>query len=714
VAKPRVRVGRPYPLGATSDGKGVNFAIHSAAADAVMLCLFDADGSNERQLELTHQRHHIWYGYVPDLAPGALYGYRVKGAYDPPAGRRCNPHKLLLDPYARAIAGQPRWSSAHYGYVVGEEAEDLSCSIEDSGPVSPKGVIVDSVFDWSGSARPRTPWARSVFYEVHVKGFTKMHPDVPEAIRGTYAGMASPAAIAHLLRLGITAVELLPVHAFVDDHRLTDLGLVNYWGYNTLGFFAPEARYASDRSPGGAVREFKQMVKALHEAGIEVILDVVYNHTAEGNHLGPTLGFKGIDHAAYYRLSPEDRRYNVDYTGCGNTLDTTHPVVIRLIMDSPRYWVTEMGVDGFRFDLASALGRAAADFDPSGAFFAAIAQDPLLSTVKLIAEPWDLGPGGYRVGGYPQGWAEWNGAYRDTVRSFWCQREGHLTQLVQRLCGSADLYEAAGRLPTDSVNLITVHDGFTLADLVSYNHKHNEANLENNQDGEDHNRGWNGGFEGPTDDELVLAQRDRMRRNLMATLLLSQGTPLLLGGDEFGRTQQGNNNGYCQDSAISWFDWQWTPDAERMLAFTERLLELRRTLPSLRRPRFFSGRPGPDGVKDLTWLLPAGEEMPPDQWHDPGLVALAAQFSRWAALDDDAETEVPPPAAQCVLLLINGGREPVDFTLPALAGDRWTPRLDTRTRSGFPAQDGEPVQGRYTASGGSIVLLTQAADGGAE
>jgi isoamylase len=710
MAKPRVRTGRPYPLGATWDGKGVNFALHSAAADEVLLCLFDVGGGNERRLPLTHRQHHVWYGYVPDLAPGTLYAYRVKGAYDPGGGRRCNPHKLLLDPYARAIAGEPAWSSAHYSYVPGEEAEDFSCSVEDDAAGMPKCVVIDNAFDWQGTARPRTPWPRTVIYEVHVKGFTQAHPDVPEALRGSYAGFASPPAIAHFRRLGITAVELLPVHAFVDDQRLAELGLVNYWGYNSIGFFAPEARYATDRTPGGAVREFKQMVKTLHEAGIEVILDVVYNHTAEGNHLGPTLSFKGIDHAAYYRLSPEDRRYNVDYTGCGNTLNTTSPVVLRLIMDSLRYWVAEMGVDGFRFDLASALGRGAVDFDPHAAFFAAIAQDPLLSTVKLIAEPWDLGPGGYRVGGYPHGWAEWNGAYRDTVRSFWCQREGHLTQLAQRLCGSADIYEPGGRLPTDSINLVTVHDGFTLADLTAYNHKHNEANGEDNRDGENHNRGWNGGFEGPTDDELVQAQRARMRRNLLATLLLSQGTPLLLGGDEFGRTQRGNNNGYCQDNELSWFDWRWTADGERLLAFTERLLALRRDLPALRRPRFFTGRPGPDGEKDITWRLPDGSEMPPERWHDPGLTAVAAHLSRWAAVDDEAEGDDTAAAdAPAVLLLINGGDEPAHFQLPSAEGEgaSWRARVDTCTASGFPVRGDAPVTGGCTASGRSIVLLTQ-------
>ena len=711
MAKPRTRTGKPYPLGATWDGQGVNFAVHASAADAVLLCLFDADGGNERQLPLTHRVRNIWYGYVSDLQPGQLYGFRVRGRCDPGAGQRCNPHKLLLDPYARAIVGKPQWSPANYGYLLPEgddegarAIEDQSCSIEDSAAVSPKSQVVDNSFDWGGSSRPRTPWQRTMFYEVHVKGFTKNHPEVPEAIRGTYAGMASPAAIAHLQQLGVTAVELLPVHAFIDDHRLVSAGLSNYWGYNTIGFFAPEARYAADQSPGGPVREFKQMVKALHEAGIEVILDVVYNHTAEGNHLGPTLSFKGLDHAAYYRLSPEDRRYCVDYTGTGNTLDTTHPLVIKHILDSLRYWAGEMQVDGFRFDLATTLGRGAEHFDPRGAFFSAIAQDPVLADVKLIAEPWDLGPEGYRVGGFPHGWAEWNGAYRDTVRSFWCQREAPLTQLMQRFCGSADIYEGAGRLPADSVNLVTVHDGFTLNDLLSYHHKRNEANGEDNRDGESHNRGWNCGFEGPCDDELVNAQRERLKRNLLATLLLSQGTPLLLGGDEFGRSQRGNNNGYCQDNDISWFDWsERTPAQQRLLAFVQRLTALRREHPSLRRSHFFTGQPGADGLKDLTWLMPEGGEMPQERWHDAGLAAVAMQ------LDDAASDDEPEGAAQdLVLICLNAGDQALPFQLPE--GEAWTAHIDTSTVDGMAVQ--ASVSGSQMVAARSLLLLTRSRPGG--
>jgi glycogen operon protein len=702
MTKPRVRLGRPYPLGATWDGGGVNFALHAGAAEQVTLCLFDADGGNERRLPLARHRHRVWYGYIPDIGPGTLYGYRVHGPYDPGAGLRCNPHKLLLDPYARAIHGAPRWGPPLYGYVLGEEAEDLSCSLQDNAAAMPKGVVIDDAFDWGDSAAPRTPWHTTVFYEVHVKGFTMQHPEVPEALRGTYLGLASPPAIAHLRRLGVTAVELLPVHAFVDDHRLHDLGLRNYWGYNTLGFLAPEPRYASDGSPAAAVREFKQMVKALHEAGIEVILDVVYNHTCEGNHLGATLSCKGIEHSAYYRLSPQDPRYTVDYTGTGNSLDTTSPTALRLIMDSLRYWASEMHVDGFRFDLAVTLGRGPEAFNAHSGFFGAIAQEPALFDCKLIAEPWDLGPDGYRVGGFPQGWAEWNGVYRDTVRGFWCQRETPLAHLVERLAGSASLFQSSGRAPTDSVNIVTVHDGFTLHDLVSYNLKHNEANGEDNRDGENHNRGWNCGFEGETADELVNAQRERLKRNLLATLFCSQGTPLLLGGDEIGRTQRGNNNGYCQDNEMAWLDWSMTPARERLLGFVERLAGLRRTLPALRRASWFNG-PGPDGVRDIVWRHPDGSEVDGERWHETACVGVLLDGRANPEPDDDAET---PSIGDHVLLIVNGGDEPVDFTLPDGA---WAPRIDTCTFNGFPAHEA-PLQARTMVSGRSIVLLTRPVD----
>ena len=699
MAKSRGRLGRPYPLGATWDGAGVNFALHSGAADEVTLCLFDSDGRNERRLPLARHRHRVWYGYVPDIGPGTLYGYRVRGPYDPGAGLRCNPHKLLLDPYARAVHGMPVWGPSLYSHLPGEEAEDLSCSLEDSASAMPKGVVVDDAFDWGASGAPRTPWHATVFYEVHVKGFTMRHPEVPETLRGTYLGLASPPVIAHLQRLGITAVELLPVHAFVDDHRLHDLGLRNYWGYNTLGFLAPEPRYASDRTPGAAVREFKQMVRALHEAGIEVILDVVFNHTCEGNHLGATLSCKGIEHGAYYRLSPQDRRYNVDYTGTGNSLDTTSPTALRLIMDSLRYWAGEMHVDGFRFDLAVTLGRGPEAFNVHSGFFGAIAQEPALYECKLIAEPWDLGPDGYRVGGFPQGWAEWNGAYRDTVRGFWCQREAPLAQLVERLAGSASLFQHSGRAPTDSVNIVTVHDGFTLHDLVSYNVKHNEANGEDNRDGENHNRGWNCGFEGETADELVMAQRERLKRNLLTTLFCSQGTPLLLGGDEISRTQHGNNNGYCQDNEISWFDWTMTPARERLLGFVEGLSRLRRSLPALHRSSWFNG-PGPDGVRDIVWRHPDGTEVDGERWHEVACVGALLDGRANAEPDDGPQA---PVIGDSVLMIVNGGDEPVDFTLPA---GSWAPRVDTCTRNGFPAS-GTCLQERTIVGGRSIVLLTQ-------
>ncbi|MBL8289517.1 MAG: glycogen debranching protein GlgX [Rubrivivax sp.] len=734
MAKPRVRLGRPYPLGATWDGAGVNFALHAGAASEVMLCLFDGDGGNERQLPLARHRGQVWYGYVADIGPGQLYGYRVHGPCDPGAGLRCNPHKLLLDPYARAVHGQPQWGPALYGHLSGAgDDADLSCSLEDSAAAMPKGVVVDSAFDWGTSAPPHTPWHATVIGEVHVKGLTMRHPGVPEPLRGTYLGLAQPAVIAHLQQLGITAVELLPVHAFVDDHRLVELGLANHWGYNTLGFLAPEARYASDSAPGSAVREFKQMVKALHEAGLEVILDVVFNHTCEGNHLGPTLSLKGIEQRAYYRLSPNDRRYMVDYTGCGNSLDMTRPAALRLVMDSLRYWAGEMRVDGFRFDLAVALGRGREAFDAHGAFFGAVAQEPALADVKLIAEPWDLGPEGYRVGGFPPGWAEWNGAYRDTVRAFWCQREAPLAHLVERLAGSAQLFQHSGRAPTDSVNLVTVHDGFTLHDLVTYNVKHNEANREDNRDGENHNRGWNCGVEGETADELVLAQRARSKRNLLATLFFSQGTPLLLVGDEIGRTQRGNNNGYCQDNEISWVDWTTTPAGERLLAFVRALAALRRELPVLRRARWFGeggaslgtgtragtgtgtgtgastgagsgdSRSG-SGVRDIVWRHPDGSEVVGERWHETACVG--ALLDGRAAGHDGSETQPDPaPPAQSALLIVNGGDEALGFALPE---GPWTPRIDTCTAAGLPAGGSAALSGQALVSPRSIVLLTQA------
>ncbi len=702
MSRSRVRTGRPFPLGATWDGRGVNFALYSKAADKVELCLYDRAGGHEtRRVELTHRMHNVWYGYVAGVAPGDLYGWRVHGPYDPAQGLRCNPHKLLLDPYAKGIVGELRWSAAHYGYEHGAADEDLSYSTLDDAADMPKCLVVDDAFDWGDDRPPAVPLADSLIYETHVKGFTQRHPDVAPELRGTYAGLASAAAIDHLKSLGVTAVELLPVHAFVDDHHLVERGLRNYWGYNTIGYFAPDMRYSAT----GTLAEFKGMVKLLHAAGIEVILDVVYNHTAEGNHLGPTLSFKGIDHATYYRLSPEDRRYNVDYTGTGNTLDTSNPVVVRLIVDSLRYWVQQMHVDGFRFDLATTLARGERDFDPHGKFLSAVAHDPVLARVKLIAEPWDVGEGGYRVGGFPTGWSEWNGGYRDTVREFWCGLGAHVGSLARPLAGSSETFAPSGRGPTASVNILTVHDGFTLHDLVSYNGKHNEANGEDNRDGESHNRSWNCGAEGATDDEVVLALRERQKRNLLTTLFVSQGVPLLLHGDETGRTQQGNNNGYCQDGELTWQHWELDARQRALLAFVQRLAALRRDQPALRRRRWFSAEPDAAGHKDVAWLDPSGAEMTIEAWQQPELPSVAVLLCGWRiGVQRDGE---PAPVGDSVLVLINRQLDPLDFTLPALAGDAWAPRIDTRTAGGVPAREGEPRSGVYTVAGRSCVVLTQ-------
>jgi len=703
MTKARSRTGQPFPLGATFDGHGVNFAVFSALAERVELCLCDADAGEYRRVDLRGRRG-IWYGYVSGCRPGDLYGYRVHGPYDPANGARCNPSKLLLDPYAKSIVGTPHWSPALYGYELGGAAEDLAINLLDSAADMPKSQVVDDRFDWGDDRPPAVPWEDTVFYELHVKGYTQQNPDVRADLRGTYAGLASEASIAYLKRLGVTAVELLPVHAFVDDQRLVDHGLRNYWGYNTIGFFAPEARYAA-RGGLAAVAEFKGMVKLLHAAGIEVILDVVYNHTAEGNHLGPTLGFKGLCHGTYYRLSAADRRYCVDYTGTGNTLNTDNSVVVRLIADSLRYWVEQMHVDGFRFDLATALGRGAHNFHHHSRFFNAIARDPVLAKVKLIAEPWDLGDHGYQVGGFPKPWAEWNGGYRDAVRDFWCGPIGHASDLARPLSGSSDTYAHSGRGPGASVNIVTVHDGFTLHDLVAYNGKHNEANLEDNRDGENHNRSWNCGAEGETDDEVVIALRERQKRNLLATLCLSLGTPLLLAGDERGRTQRGNNNGYCQDNPISWVDWQLDERGRRLLEFTQRLLALRRASPVLRRSRFFTAEPDENGHKDITWLTPQGDEMTPAAWQQANVHAFGALLcgSRIGAQRDGE----PAPVGDSLLILVNRHHDPVTFTLPALRGDAWFARIDTRTPTGFPPDPDTPRQHSTLVTARSLVVLTQ-------
>ncbi|MEU6208229.1 glycogen debranching protein GlgX, partial [Micromonospora musae] len=573
--------GERYPLGATYDGMGTNFAIFSQLAEKVELCLFDEwDTGAERRVELREVDAYVWHAYLPGVEPGQRYGYRVHGPYDQANGVRCNPHKLLLDPYAKAVDGDVTWDPAVYDYDL-EHPERMSEA--DSAPFMPKSVVVNPYFDWGNDKPPRTPYHHSVIYEAHVRGLTMRHPDVPEELRGTYAGIASPPMIEHLTRLGVTAIELMPVHQFVHDHRLADLGLRNYWGYNTIGFFAPHHGYSALGRQGQQVQEFRGMVKALHSAGIEVILDVVYNHTAEGNHLGPSLSFKGIDAPSYYRLSEEDRRYFVDYTGTGNSLNVRSPHSLQLIMDSLRYWVTEMHVDGFRFDLAATLAREFYEVDRLSTFFEVVQQDPVVSQVKLIAEPWDVGPGGYQVGNFPPEWTEWNGKYRDTVRDFWRGEPATLAEFASRISGSADLYQDDGRRPFHSINFVTAHDGFTLADLVSYNDKHNEANGEENRDGESHNRSWNCGVEGPTDDDAVLALRARQRRNFLATLMLSQGVPMIGHGDELGRSQQGNNNAYCQDSELSWVDWENTD--EQLLEFVATLVAFRRRHQVFRRRR---------------------------------------------------------------------------------------------------------------------------------
>ncbi|HEX7225073.1 MAG TPA: glycogen debranching protein GlgX [Candidatus Limnocylindria bacterium] len=669
----RVWRGRPYPLGATWDGSGANFAIFSEHAEAVDLCLFDADGTEQR-VRMTEQTDLVWHCYLPDVRPGQRYGYRVHGPYEPENGHRFNPAKLLIDPYAKRIDGAVRWDDSLFGYRIGDAADDPAPDDRDSAAFTPKSVVINPAFVWGGDAPPRTPLDRTLIYEVHVKGFTQLHPDIPEELRGTYAAMGSAPVVDYLTNLGITAVELLPVHQHVNDRHLVERGLSNYWGYNTIGFFAPDVRYSATGEP---VSEFKTMVKRLHDAGIEVILDVVYNHTGEGNHLGPTISYRGVDNAAYYRLDPNDRRHYVDYTGTGNTLDATSPKVLQMIMDSLRYWVTEMHVDGFRFDLASALAREMYDVDKLGSFFDIIHQDPVISQVKLIAEPWDVGPGGYQVGNFPVGWAEWNGRYRDSVRRFWKGVGGQTAELAYRLSGSSDLYAGSGRRPHASVNFVTAHDGYTLHDLVSYERKHNEANGENNADGDNNNESMNFGVEGETDDEAVIEARQKQVRNLLATLLLSQGVPMLLGGDEIGRTQRGNNNGYAQDNEISWFSWEMTRRNRQLLAFTRSLIRLFGQHPVLRRRRFFQGRQiRGSRIKDLTWYAPDGSEMNDDEWQAPGVKALGVQYA------GDAIDERGPRGERIVddtlLIILNADERPVAFTLPNHeAAKRWELVFDT-------------------------------------
>jgi glycogen operon protein len=697
--------GRAYPLGASWTGRGTNFSLFSEVAERVELCLFDEQGQ-ETRVELPEVYAFCWHGYLPGVGPGQRYGFRVHGPWAPEQGLRCDPSKLLLDPYAKAIEGQVQWHEAvfHHRLDDPESRNEL-----DSAPYVPRSVVVDPRFDWQDDRPPRTPLHETVVYEVHLKGFTARHPDIPEALRGSYAGMAHPAAIGHLRSLGVTAVELLPVHQFIHAGHLQERGLRNYWGYDSIGFLAPHNEYSSGGQRGEQVREFKQMVQALHRAGIEVILDVVYNHTAEGNHLGPALAFKGIDNAAYYRLVADDPRYYFDYTGTGNSLNMRHPHVLQLLMDSLRYWVLEMHVDGFRFDLAATLARELHEVDRLSAFFDVIQQDPVISQVKLIAEPWDLGEGGYQVGNFPPLWLEWNGRYRDTTRDFWRGVDATLPEFAARLCGSADLYQQTGRRPFASVNFVTCHDGFTLHDLVSYDQRHNEANGEENRDGESHNRSWNCGAEGPTDDPAVNALRARQKRNFLATLLLSQGIPMLLGGDEIGRTQRGNNNGYCQDGELSWFDWE---NADReLLEYTRRLIALYKRHPVFRRRRWFLGRPiRGTVVRDIAWFRPDGIEMGDQDW-TTGFAKSLGVFLNGRAIPtlDERGRRIFDDS---FLLLFNAHHEALEFTLPGRRfgarwlGQRWITVLDTRE----PLPDERPENtfealGKMPLVARSLVLL---------
>ncbi|TFC95718.1 MULTISPECIES: glycogen debranching protein GlgX [Cryobacterium] len=653
--------GTAYPLGATYDGSGTNFALFSEAAHRVELCLFD-DNGEETRIEIVESSAFIWHCYLPLIQPGQRYGYRVHGDYNPAAGSRANPNKLLLDPYAKATCGTIDWDQSLFSYNFGDPD---SRNDEDSAPHMMLGVVVNPFFDWVGDRPLRTPYSASLIYEAHVKGLTQLQELVPEAQRGTYAGVAHPSVIDHLQKLGVTAIELMPVHQFVNDGTLEEKGLNNYWGYNTIGFFAPHNAYSSTGDLGNQVQEFKGMVRSLHDAGIEVILDVVYNHTAEGNHLGPTISFKGIDNEAYYRLMDDDKRYYMDYTGTGNTLNVRHPHSLQLIMDSLRYWVIEMHVDGFRFDLASALARDLYDVDKLSTFFELVQQDPIVSQVKLIAEPWDVGPGGYQVGNFPAQWTEWNGKYRDTVRDFWRGEPSTLGEFASRITGSADLYEHSGRRPVASINFVTAHDGFTLSDLVSYNEKHNDANGEDGQDGESHNRSWNSGVEGPTDDAAVLSLRARQQRNYLASLLLSQGVPMILHGDELGRTQQGNNNTYAQDNELSWIHWD---DADHpLIEFTAAVSRLRREHPTFRRSRFFDGHPGAraagDPMSDIVWLTPDGQEMQSQDW-DEHLTRTVAMFLNGDGIRErDSRGQVVTDVN--FLVCFNADAEDVEFTLPS-------------------------------------------------
>ena len=701
----RVWPGKPYPLGATFDGAGVNFAIFSEAATRVELCLFDSVESKKEthRIPLREQTDMVWHGYFPDIEPGQLYGYRVHGPYEPANGHRFNPNKIILDPYSKAIGRDLHWDDSLFGYRMRQD--DLSLDDRDSAPFAPLASVIDTAFTWGDDRPPRTPWHKTFIYEAHVKGLTMRHPGVPDDRRGTYAGLASEPIIQHLLDLGVTAIELLPVHYHLNDKTLIDKGLTNYWGYNTLSYFAPHLGYASRQSPRKSVQEFKTMVRSLHAAGIEVILDVVYNHTCEGNQNGPTLCWRGADNAAYYRLVDDNRRYYMDYTGCGNSLNMTHPRVLQMIMDSLRYWVLEMHVDGFRFDLASTLARELHEVNRLGAFFDIIHQDPVISQVKLIAEPWDVGPGGYQVGNFPVLWTEWNGKYRDTVRRFWKGEGGLASELATRLAGSSDLYQDDGRRPYASINFITCHDGFTLQDLVSYNHKHNEANGEGNRDGANDNESWNCGVEGPTDDPNIIALRERQKRNLFATLMFSEGVPMMFGGDELSHTKHGNNNTYCQDNELTWLNWALDERKRAFLEFVKKCTRIFREQPVLQRRKFFVGRPIRGAtIKDITFFEPAGREMSDDAWNNPHVRCLGVRLA--GDLINEVDDRGEPIIGDTLLLLINSHWEEIPFTLPVTrTGHVWETLVDTRD----PDSDG-PVRvcrggEQYPLFGRSLALL---------
>jgi isoamylase len=695
----RIREGLPFPLGATWDGLGVNFALFSANATKVELCLFDLQGRRElERIALPEFTDEVWHGYLPDARPGTVYGYRVHGPYEPSQGHRFNPHKLLLDPYAKTLVGSLKWHDALFAYTLTSPDLDLSFDTRDSARFMPKCRVIDPAFTWGRDRPPAIPWERTILYEAHVKGFTQRHPAVPPELRGTFGGLAHNAVVDYLKSLGVTSVELLPIHAFIDDKYQLDKGLRNYWGYNTIGFFAPDPRYMATPF----ANEFKEMVAHLHDGGIEVILDVVYNHTAEGNERGPTLSFKGIDNASYYRLIPDQKRHYINETGTGNTLQISHPRVLQMVTDSLRYWATEMRVDGFRFDLATILGREPYGFDEGGGFLDSCRQDPVLSRVKLIAEPWDLGPGGYQVGGFPPGWAEWNDKFRDTVRGFWKGDDGKLPDLATRMTASGDVFNRRGRKPWASVNFISAHDGFTLNDLLSYDDKHNEANGEGNRDGHSNNLSWNHGEEGPTTDPAIRALRERQKRNLLATLLLSQGTPMILGGDEFGRSQGGNNNAYCQDSEINWIDWDGIDQEGRaLIEFVRKLIAIRQNSPMMRRSRFWSGAVDEElNVKDCTWLTPAGTEMASQHWSDAHARCLGVIFDRHAQTGS-----IKGLASDATLLLVvNGHHDVVLFKLPEIAdGADWELLVDTNRE-----QEEEAVFGfnhEYESTGRSLLLF---------